>query len=378
MSRGLSARRLAPSSRPIRVRVVGRRRAGCASAGRSRRRAPPARSGAARRSAAAAHGRRSACGRNRRAAAAARVRRWRRPSPRGPRWRRAVRAARYRPSRTVTPTMPWPAAGTIASGSSTTLARVGQPEPLQAGIGQQRGGAVAGGAACRAGVCTLPRSVVMREVRARVQQLRLPAHRGGADQRARPAGRRTGRPDRSRRVGAAGSARRARPRASACRRARCRAAARSPGPSGCAPRSRCGRRRAPRGSPWRTAPCRRSRPGGGPAPRRRWCGWRAPRTRPCRAAPGRTGSTSRKPRVWISASGEPRVPTRSGRRAGMRRHRRAAWRWSWRRPITRRGATGKIGLMRQCGPVLGIETSCDETAAAVLDGRRRACWPRRC
>ena len=186
-------------------------------------------------------------------------------------------------SRTVTPTMPWPGGRHHRLRVQHDAGPICQAEPLQSGIGQQRGGADAGGQLVE------PRLHVAAQrgdgkIRTHMQQLRLATHRGGADQRSRRQA--VERPAGSGRAPGPGSARRAHPRASACRPARCPAAARSPGPSGCAPRSRSGRRRAPRGSPWRTAPCRRSRPGGGPAPRRPWCGSRAPRATPDGAAPG--------------------------------------------------------------------------------------------
>ena len=92
--------------------------------------------------------------------------------------------------------------------------------------------------------------------------------------------------------------------------------------------------------------------------------------------PGQTGlRSSMNRRVWISASGEPRVPTRSGPVRDRTASPAAAWRWSWRRPITLAGQwEDRFAAMR---PVLGIETSCDETAAAVLDEHGRV-LARRC
>ena len=242
--------------------------------------------------------------------------------------------------------MPWPAAGTIVSASSSTEACL---PPARAGAGRPAPAAWRrrSRASCTLSsrVCTLPRSTVTLQVRPRVQHLRLPAHRAGADRGRPAAGRRSGsagsaRPQRR----ARGSARRAHPRASACRRARCRAAARFPGPSGCARRNRCGRRAAPRGFPWRTAPCRRYRRGC------RSCTVSPVvrddvflERRPCCAAPGRTRrSMARKARVCTSASGEPRVPTRSGRRG------RAMHRGAWVSPRLRRG-----------GGVERLGSSCD-------------------
>ena len=280
-------------------------------------------------------------------------------------------------SRTVTPTMPWPAAGTMASGSSTTARPVGQAEPLQAGIGEQRGGAGAGGQLVEPGLHVAAQRGDGK-VRAGVQQLRLAADRGGADRPRPPAGWRTGRPDRRAHRVDAGSARRGRPRAAACRRARCRAATRSPGPSGCAPRSRCGGRRAPRGSPWRTGPCRRSRPGGGPAPRRRWCGWRAPRTRPCRAAPGRSGSGRRGSRGSGSAPAASR-----GCRPAAAAHGCAAspWRGGMAAVMARvlLLSAGNWKDRTFCGCA-----RCWASRPPATRPRRRcwtrmgACWPRRC
>ena len=315
MSGGESARRLAPRSAPSRA-GVGRRAVHAAlQQEASRRPARPARSGAARRPAAAARSRRSACGRSRRAPPAAPARRSRPPCASGSSMAASSSRSSVSSARTVTPTMPWPADGTIASGSSTTRRAILQPQPAQPGERQQRRGAVAGGDAGRAGVCTLPRSSAMRRSGRACSSCACRRSRGRADHRAAGQARRTGRRDRAAGSRGRGSARRARPRAAACRPARCRAAARFPGPSGCARRSRSARRPAPRGSPWRTAPCRRYRRGGGPAPRRRWCG-SACSSNTSQVAQHRAelAEPARKARVCTSASGEPRVPTRSGSR----------------------------------------------------------------
>src|SRR5271165_19484 len=92
------------------------------------------------------------------------------------------------------------------------------------------------------------------------------------------------------------------------------------------------------------------------------CGWRS-------IVPARR-TRSRKSRVWISASGEPRVPTRRRRAEprggiGMSGPVARVMRLSYYRvaPAATRG--------RRMQPILGIESSCDETAAAVLDGEGR-------
>ncbi len=167
-------------------------------------------------------------------------------------------------ARTVMPMMPWPADGTIASGSSGRWA---------VSTSSRRSPATASRLAAQSPRIDLvdPGLHVAAhqrdpQVRPRMQQLRLPPQRGGADDGVRRAARRTPRPGLRRRSRGRGSARPARPRAAACRPARCLAAAPFPGPSGCAPRNRCGGPAALRGSPCRTGPCRRSRPARGPAP----------------------------------------------------------------------------------------------------------------
>ena len=193
--------------------------------------------------------------------------------------------------------------------------------------GQQRGGEVAALHLVepRLHVAAQRRDV---QVGPGVQQLRLAPRPSSCRSARRRAGRRTGRRGRPR--GSSG------PRISASRASsRCSVQA-STMPAGisvsrsfrlCTAKS-IRRSAAPRGFPWRTGPCRRCRRAAArwPASRRRWCGWRVPGTRPCCAAPGRNRvSTLRKARVWTSASGEPRVPTRNGSSRACRFDRR------WRR-----------------------------------------------
>ena len=247
---------------------------------------------------------------------AARARRWRPRVASGSSMAASSSRSSVSSARTVTPTMPWPAAGTIASGSSTTRRLVLAGRAASGRPGEQRGGAVAGRHLGRAASARCRAAWSMRRSGRACSSC---AWRRTERCRSRaPAGRRrTGRRDRRRRRPGRGSARRARPRASACRRARCPAAARSPGPSGCAPRNRCGRRPAPRGSPWRTGPCRRYRPGGRSCTAspvvRMAC---SSNTSHVRAAPGRS--------VVRTCEEDARLPQRERRAAGADAQRQRA------------------------------------------------------
>ena len=275
------------------------------------------------------------------------------------------------------------------SGSSTTEARSAMPRRFKPASASSEA-AHSPAASLSSRVCTLPRMRGDRQVRPRVQQLRLPPDRGGADHRAGgQAGERVGRVRRLA-VRARGSARRAHPRACSVQ------ASTMPGGSSVSRSFRLCTAKSMRPSASASWISLANRPLPPMSARRRSCTASPVVRMACSSntsMPRSTGqnvvSRSRKARVCTSASGEPRVPTRSGScaRCGARcgcciaGGGQSVWHGGGHRPVLLlvgryEGKLQAHDHAMRPGP--GYRDLLRRNRRGGAGRRRRACWRRPC